>query len=133
MIRIDDDQRTLYITRGDSTGNLKRLAFYLPYYDDSTKTEKNYMFQVGDKISFVVMKKRGYTKQEILRKEFTLTEATETPEIILTSADTKKFELSNKAITYWYEIVLNNDTTILGFDDEGASKLIAYPESGESN
>ena len=134
MILIDDDQRTLHLTRGDKTdGTLNKVAFYLPYYDDTTKTEKNYMFEVGDKISFVVMKKKGYTKQEILRKEFTLTEATECPEITLSATDTKKFELANKTITYWYEITLNDNMTILGYDEEGASKLIVYPESGESN
>lgn len=132
MIQIDDDQRTLHMTRGDSThSKVGKLAFYLPYYDDATGTELNYEFQAGDKISFVVMKKRGYTKQEILRKEFILEEATQAPEIVLTAEDTKNFELSNRPITYWYEITVNENMTVIGYDDEGASKLIAYPESGE--
>ena len=69
---------------------------------------------------------------EILKKEFTLSsvgynENTTTVEINLTAQDTKKFPLKNKAMTYWYDIYLNDTQTILGFDDDGAKKLIVYP------
>lgn len=56
---------------------------------------------------------------------------TECPEIELTAEDTKAFDLIDKQKTYWYDIVLNDDTTILGFDDEGGKKLIVYPEAKE--
>lgn len=134
MIAIED--KTIHITRGDATSEFNRLAFYFPYYDKETEKEKNYKFKPTDKISFVVFEKKGYTKSEILRKEYTLadigyTEPTETPEIPLTAEDTKKFPLTNKAQTYWYDIVLNDTTTILGYDNEGAKKLIVYPEAEE--
>ena len=136
MIQVQEDLRTIEITRGDSTGanGLNRLAFRLPYYN-GTET-KDYEFQPSDKITFVVMQKKGYTKEEILRKEYTLieigyTEPTTVVEIPLSSLDTKSFPLSNKRTTLWYDIVLNDSTTVLGYDDEGASKIIVYPEPGE--
>lgn len=134
MIAIED--KTIHITRGDATSEFNRLAFYFPYYDKETETEKNYKFKPTDKISFVVFEKKGYTKSEVLRKEYILadigyTEPTETPEIPLTAEDTKKFPLTNKAQTYWYDIVLNDTTTILGYDNEGAKKMIVYPAAEE--
>lgn len=134
MIAMED--KTIHITRGDATSEFNRLAFYFPYYDKETETEKNYKFKPTDKISFVVFEKKGYTKSEILRKEYTLadigyTEPVETIEIPLTVEDTKKFPLTNKAQTYWYEVILNETTTILGYDDDGAKKVIIYPKTEE--
>lgn len=137
MIAIDEDKTTLHITRGDSTKQeYNHLAFYFPIYNVVTQEEENYEFQLDDKISFVVFDKSGYTKEEILRKEYTIadlgyTEPTTCPEIPLTEEDTKKFELTNKKKTYWYDIVLNDDTTVLGYDNDGAKKIIVYPEAGE--
>lgn len=143
MIVIDpEDNRTIYLNRGDETSEFFRLAFYFPIWNYETKKEEKYLFQLDDKISFVVMKKKGYRKEEIFRKDYTLrelgyTEPSEYPEIPLTKEDTKKFELLDKSATYWYDIVLNDTTTILGFiidddDKTGASKIIVMPESEES-
>lgn len=84
----------------------------------------------------MLKKKSGYGKEDIIRIEKTLeemgyTEPTEYPEIQLTEEDTKKFELLNKQKVYWYDIVLNDTTTILGFDSSGAKKIIVFPEVGE--
>lgn len=137
MLKIDEDQRTLYLTRGDKTSEkYNRLVVYCPYEDVETGDEEEYLFQLDDKISFVVFNKKGYTKEEILRKEYTLrdlgyTEPTTHPEIVLDDEDTKKFPLTNKKATYWYDIVLNDSTTIIGYDEDGASKLIVFPEAEE--
>lgn len=137
MIAIDNETKTIFITRGDATQKkFNRLAFTFPIYNFETKQEEDYVFQLDDKISFVVVEKKGYTKIEVLRKDYTLrdlgyTEPSTMPEIILTEEDTKLFDLINKAKTYWYEISLNDNTTILGFDDEGGKKLIVYPEADE--
>lgn len=136
MIAVDEEN-TIYLTRGDSTQrDFNNLAFQFPIYNMGTEQEELYEFKPDDKISFVVVTKKGYTKEEVLRKDYTLkeigyTEPTTTPEIPLTSEDTKLFELTNKRKTYWYDIVLNDETTILGYDDEGAKKLIVYPEVEE--
>lgn len=138
MIYVEDG-KTIHITRGDKTdGTYNKLAFQAFYYDIASGEMKNYVFSPDDKISFVVIRKKGYTKREILRKEYTLKElghttSTITAEIPLSSIETKNFELSNKPITYWYEITLNDNITIVGYDSDGAPKLIAYPEVGETN
>ena len=140
MIAIDpEDKRTIYLTRGDETSEFFRLAFYFPIWNYETQQEEKYLFQLDDKISFIVMKKKGYTQEEIFRVEKTLREMGEVeptyyPEIQLTSEDTKKFDLLDKSATYWYDLLLNNDTTMLGFvidddDKTSGSKLIVLPRS----
>lgn len=138
MIKIDEeDKTTILLTRGDSTdGYNNKIGFCAPYYDETTHEIKYRDIKPTDKISFVVYEKKGYTKEEILRKEYTLKQIgyeqpTKYPELKLTSEDTKKFPLKNKATTYWYDIVLNNEKTIIGYDEEGAKKIIVYPEAEE--
>ncbi len=142
MIAINpEDERTIYLTRGDETSKFFRLAFYFPILNYKTQKEEKYLFQLDDKISFIVIKKKGYTQEEIFRVEKTLREMGEVeptyyPEIQLTEKETKLFDLSNKSQTYWYDIVLNDTTTILGFmidddDKTGASKIIVFPEGEE--
>ena len=137
MIAVDQDKTTIHLTRGDSTGNeYNKLALNCTYYDATDGQEKEYMFQPSDKISFVVFSKKGYTKPEILRKDFLLseigyTEPTTSPEIPLSEIDTKKFPLLNKQATYWYVITLNDTSTILGHDEDGAKHIIVYPEGSE--
>ena len=133
MIRIDDDQTTIHLTRGDATHtDFNRICFYFPIWDDEEQEETKYEFQTTDKITFLVYEMKGYTKREILKVEKTIAQlgyvaATETPELVLTSTDTSKFELTNKPKTYNYEIILNDDTTILGSDEDGDKKIIVYP------
>lgn len=142
MIAVDpEDNRTILMNRGDATDEFHQLAFNYPIWNSDTKQEENYLFQLDDKISFVASRKKGYTQEEVLRVEKTIREMgilepTYYPEIQLTAEDTKKFDLSNKAQTYWYDIILNDETTILGFmrddDDKNTpSKIIVYPEREE--
>lgn len=138
MIAIGEDNTTLYLTRGDVTHkDYNRLAFYYPIYNFETKEEEKYEFQLDDVISLIIFEKKGYTKKELLRKNYTISDLgyvvpTTTPEIELTEEDTKVFELANKPKTYWYDLVLNNNTTMLGYDPNGAKKIIVYPEYEES-
>lgn len=136
MIAIEEST-IIHLTRGDATQDkFNKLAFIFPIYNFETKQEENYKFQPDDKITFVVVNKKGYTKEEILRKEYTLreigyTEETEIAELPLTEEDTKVFPLSDKAQTFWYDLILNDTTTMLGFDNEGAKRIIIYPEAEE--
>jgi hypothetical protein len=136
MIAIGEDKQTIYLTRGDTTDKHNRIAFYYPVLNFETGQEEKYEFQPTDKIAFVVKQKKGYTKSEILRVEKTLAEMgcvepTQYPEIQLTEEDTKAFDLIDKKATYWYDIVLNDTTTILGYDNDGAKKIIVFPEANE--
>ena len=133
MIRIDDDQTTIHLTRGDAThSDYNRIAFYFPIWDDEEQEETKYEFQLTDKITFLVYEPKGYTKRELLKVEKTIAQLgysapTETPELVLTSEDTSVFELDNKKHTYNYEIILNGDTTILGSDEDGDKHIVVYP------
>lgn len=137
MIAFQEDGRTLEVTRGDATqDSFNKPGFRFPIYNTGTQQEEFYMFKPTDKITIVFFPAKGYTKEEILRKEYLVSETghvkpTDTVPLILTSEDTKKFPLLNKKKTYWYEIVLNEEITIFGMDDEDASKVIVYPETGE--
>lgn len=138
MIKIDSETKDIYLTRGDAPTKFNRIAVCLPVYNGDTRKIENYQFQLTDKISFVVFDKKGYTRREVFRIDYTLkdigySQPTESVEIPLTEELTKKFEKTNKSKTYWYDIALNDTTTILGFDENGAKKLIVYPEGGEAN
>ena len=136
MIAIEDE-KTIHITRGNATGTTHNiLAVEYPIYNFATKQEELYEFQLTDKISFTCFEKKGYTKEEILKKEFLVKDLGHINpvtqiEIPLTEEETKKFPLTNKRKTYWYDIVLNDTETILGYDEEGAKKIIVYPEAEE--
>lgn len=137
MIAIDEDKKTIHITRGDTPqSNFNKIAFKFPIYNVGTQETEDYEFQLNDKISFVVIEKKGYTKKEIFRKEYKIedigyTRPTTCPEIVLTEEETKTFPLSNKKQTFWYDLVLNDTTTMLGYNQDGAAKIIVYPETEE--
>ena len=137
MIAIDDDQTTIHLTKGDATGSeINRLALQYPIWDFENEEETLYEFQLSDKLTFTIFEKKGYTKVELLKKSYTIASLgyvlpTTTPELVLTDDDTKVFEQLNKRQTYWYDIVLNDTTTILGMDEDGAKKIIVYPEAEE--
>lgn len=132
------EETTIHYTRGDATNkDYNTLAFEYPIFNLATREEEKYKFQPEDKITFVVINKKGYTQEEILRKEYTLrdigyTEPSEVAELPLTEDEMKNFPLSNKRQTFWYEISLNDSTTILGYDDTGAKEIIIYPEYPEA-
>ena len=138
MIAIDEDKTTLHITKGNATHDTyNRLAVRFPIYNFGTEEIDYYEFQLTDKLTLTVYEKKGYTKNEILKKEYTISSLgyespTTMPELVLDTDDTNVFELLNKPKTYWYDIVLNDDTTIIGYDENGGKKFIVYPETIES-
>ena len=48
----------------------------------------------------------------------------------LNEEDTTFGEIPNKATTYWYDITLNEDLTIVCYNEEGAREFIIYPAKG---
>lgn len=133
MILIDEeDKQTIYITRGDTPQtDFNVLAFHFPLLNLETEEVEDYEFQLTDEITFTVFEKKGYTKNELLKKTYKISdiagEPTVAPSIPLTEADMKVFPISNKKQTYWYDICLNDTTTIIGMDNEGAKKFIVLP------
>jgi len=117
MFKIDGD--TIHITRGDR--GVIELAI-----DD-------YAFSIGDSIEFRVYEKKGLDKSPVLKKEVTVEVAGSTIDIELTAEETKIGAMENKTKEYWYEVELNDNQTVIGYDEEGAKKLILYPEGVEDD
>lgn len=119
---VEYKQGTIHCTRGD-TGTLrfKHKVNGVPY-----------TFQAGDKLVLTVKPKNGFNKEEVaMRITTTVTEPTEICPIVITKEDSKIGGLINKEVTYWYDVVLNEGQTILGYDESGPKEFILYPESGE--
>ena len=116
MIKIDED-KTIHLTRGDATNDINKLEISVD----------GVSFAANDTLTLVVVKKKGYTSEIVFSKEQTITNAGDSVEFELTSTDTLTFPLENKKKEYWYDFVLNDDTTILGYDEENAKKFIVYP------
>lgn len=113
-------KETIYLTRGDVA--------------DIELSIDNYTFEVGDTIEFRVYNKKSLNSLPVLEKKVTVIEASKTVDIILSTEDTSIGKMENQIIEYWYEIELNDEQTIIGYDEEtGAKKLMLLPEGAEDN
>ena len=109
---------TIMLNRGDV------LSLTLSLTDD----EGNYTFQIGDTIVFSIYNKNALNSEPILTKTITIAEESQTALITLTSEETKIGEYLNKPIDYWYEIELNGEYTVVGYDENGAKIFRLFPE-----
>lgn len=91
----------------------------------------DYSFEEGDKITFSIYNKGKLNDKAVLLKEVQATPGATSINIYCDSEKTKIGELVNKPIDYWYEIELNNEYTILGYDDEGAKLFKLFPEGSK--
>ena len=96
-----------------------------------TLTEQFYQFEVGDKIKFNIYEAKGYDSEPLLSKTINVVEAAYEVEIPLYEEDTTFGEIPNKATTYWYDITLNEDLTVVGYTEDGAKLFIQYPAKGD--
>lgn len=114
---------TIKVNRGD----VLNLSLSTELEDGST-----YTFHNGDKIVFSIYEKGKMSDNAVLIKEINVVTETETVDIGLTNEETKIGELINKPVTYWYEVELNDQYTIIGYDDEtGAKEFVLYPEGSK--
>lgn len=120
MLKIEDN--IIRLTRGDKANITLRIPL---------SSEENYEFQIGDIITLGIYEKKGLEKEALLLKEYEVETETDAYNMELTSEETKLGELSSKPTTYWYEVVLNHDTTVIGYDEEGAKQFVLYPEGSE--
>lgn len=119
MFLINDDM-SIYVTRGDT------LFFTV----SAEENGENYVFNVGDVVRIKVTDKKG-CDNVVLQKDFVVTSATESVDIILNGNDTKIGDVISKPKDYWYEVELNpftNPQTIIGYDDDGAKIFKLFPE-----
>ena len=92
-----------------------------------------YVFNVGDTIELRIYKKKGLDELPVKNIEKTVEEAGEYIDIVLTCEDTDIGEPVNKMVEYWYEIELNDEETVIGFDKDGAKVLNLYPKGVEKD
>ena len=113
MYRIKN--KNIFLNRGDKITIIVR--------------NKNDSFRFGDYIIFYICEEGNYEKV-IFQKRFDLDEDSDIIPIHLTSEETKIGEpLKNGSRTYWYEIELNGDTTLVGYDNNGPKCFVLYPEA----
>lgn len=117
MFKIEENK--IHLTRGDCC----TIALNV----------KNYSFKAGDIITFSIYNKRGLNMQPVFKKNIIVEQDVDSIDIELTSADTKIGDMKNSPVEYWYEIELNDNRTLIGYDEAGAKILILYPEGADEN
>lgn len=96
-----------------------------------TLTAQYYQFQVGDKVKFNIYESKGYDIEPLVSKTIEIETAGYEAEIPLSEEDTTFGDIDNKPITYWYDITLNDDLTVVCYNEDGAMKFIQYPAKGD--
>ena len=122
VIKQKIDGTTIKINRGDI------LNFDLSL---TSSTGDPYTFKDGDLIVFSVYNKNKMNEKALLLKEITVSGSQASVEIACTKEETKIGDLINKPVEYWYEIELNNEHTVIGYDEDGAKILMLYPEGSK--
>ena len=113
-----EEDYLLDINRGN------RLVFD---YEISNGDDTNYIFKDDDIVTFSIYEAFGLEKEPVLSKSFKPTSGSDTIKIDIPKDEMKFSEMTNTYVDYWYEITLNEETT-LGFDDLGAKIIRIYPE-----
>ena len=118
MFKIDGNNN-IHCTRGDIGTIHLKIKQGTGYYQ----------FQPGDIVIFTV--KKNLKKAEYnIRKIITPAPGTDIVEIPLTKADTTIGNLISRRQTYYYDIALGDDQTVIGFDNTtGAKYFYLYPEA----
>lgn len=94
-----------------------------------TVTPNSYTFKVGDIIEFKVYKEKGLDQLPVLYKRLVVETAGPSFDIELTPEETNIGDPMNDMVEYWYEIELNNDTSIVCYDDVNGPKILElYPK-----
>lgn len=96
-----------------------------------TLTMVLYQFKIDDKITFNVYYKNGYNMNPVLSKDIIADSENDNIDITLTEEDTTFGTVSNKPVIYWYDITLNDDMTVLCYNEDGAKQFIQYPAKGD--
>lgn len=123
MLKIEG--KRIFLTRGDEC----TITFKL-----KPKTQNDeYALKTGDIVAFSIYNKKGFDKKPLLLKEVLIAEPTNTVDICLVSEDTKIGNIENKSVDYWYEVQINYNRTILGYDSDGPKIFTLYPEGVDSD
>lgn len=119
MFKIDKDGKTLLVTRGDkgSVKVKKKISegVFEPFYEN-------------DVVSFNLKNNFG-DNEPVLRKKVIVQENTNVVTFNFSKDDTTIGDLISSPVLYQYDIAVNEDMTILGYDDETGPKYFKlFPE-----
>lgn len=117
------DGKTIQFSRGDD------ITLNFSCKDESGT---DYVFGIGETVQFRIFDKNGYDDEAIISKEITIVEEATVVPIHLSSEDTMIGEEINSKKTYWYEISINEDNTVIGYDNAGPAILFLLPAREES-
>ena len=96
-----------------------------------TLTMLKYEFQQGDVIDFKIYERNGYNKPPLKEISITVETPATSVDIPLTKSDTTFDKIENRQATYWYDITLNDDSTVVCYNENGAKEMIIYPAKGD--
>lgn len=93
---------------------------------------KTDVFRVGEYLKFYVCQEGNYNNV-LLEKRVDIDENTDIVDISLTSTETRIGDpLKTGSKTYWYEIELDGNTTLVGYDGNGPKLFVLYPEAAST-
>ena len=128
MLKIDKEDLSIHLTRGDSVS----LDVEVTDVDGN-----QYTFTGAETIVFKVSKAKD-PNDVLINVEKVAEKGATFVRIVLSEIETKIGKSSGKPIDYWYEISMYNRDertthTIIGYDDDGAKVFRVYPEIGDVN
>lgn len=131
-IKYEDNEATPNVYWYDS----KNEILYDSDYEESSVSLDTlhivfYQFQVDDKITFNIYLRNGYDDEPLLSKDIIVETAAYSIDIPLTEEEMTFGDIANKPVTYWYDITLNEDNTVVCFNENGAKEFIQYPAKGD--
>ena len=88
---------------------------------------KNGKFKVGDKFKFSIVEQKY--DNVVFQKEFEVTEECSEFFLTFTTEEMRFSEPISKEKEYYYEIKMNDDTTLVGYDEQEHKSFILYPET----
>lgn len=94
---------------------------------------KKGLFKKDDKVDFYVYKENELENEPVIHKLIEVKENNEYITIDLTEEDTDIGEIVNEPITYWYELELNKNKLLKGYDKFGPKELFLYPKGVRTN
>ena len=91
---------------------------------------KNGTFKKRDRLTFSIVKKGNYD-DVVFQKLFIVTEECDAFYLTFTNEEMRFSDVISVRTTYYYEIDMNDDTTIIGHDKDGDKLFILYPEAAK--
>lgn len=110
--------KNIYVNRGDA------LTLHL--------VNRTGDFKAGDWLTLSICEENNL-ENTLLTKRIDLSEASDVADISITSQETKSLcePFKSRYKMFWYEIELNDNTTLIGYDMDGPKLFVLYPEASK--